>query len=127
MASPPWLKFCHALGDVFIFRFGIVIALLFERAQIPISFSLIYDFLHFTYHIKFIINYLLGKLLGIAIRSKEYLALSIPSLIWKLLVSDTPTVEDLEGIDSSLVKSINTLRRIDEEGVDSQTFRSLIV
>ena len=40
-----------------------------------------------------------GKLMGVAMRSKEYLALNIPSFIWKLLVQDTPTRDDLEGID----------------------------
>ena len=64
----------------------------------------------------------LGKLMGIAIRSKEYLALSIPSLIWKLLVSDSPTLEDLEGVDLSLVKSMNSIRHIDQEGIDADTF-----
>jgi hypothetical protein len=64
----------------------------------------------------------LGKLMGIAIRSKEYLALSIPSMIWKLLVNDTVTVEDLEAVDQSLVKSINSIRNIDQEGIDEATF-----
>jgi hypothetical protein len=65
----------------------------------------------------------LGKLMGIAIRSKEYLALSIPSLIWKLLVNDNVTIEDLEGIDSSIVKSMNSIRYIDQEGIlDDETF-----
>ena len=64
----------------------------------------------------------LGKLMGIAIRSKEYLALSIPSIIWKLLVSDTVTLDDLEGIDYSLVKSMNSIRHIDETGMDAEMF-----
>ena len=69
----------------------------------------------------------LGQLFGIAIRTKEYLALNIPSIIWKLLVKDTPTVEDIEAIDLSFVKSIDSLRHIDVEGVSdnevfSQTF-----
>lgn len=64
----------------------------------------------------------LGKLMGIAIRSKEYLALNIAPLIWKLLVDDVPTVEDLEGVDVSLVKSINSLRNIDKEGIDAEMF-----
>ena len=59
----------------------------------------------------------LGKLFGIAIRAKEYLALHIPSIIWKLLVNDVPTLEDLEAIDLSLVKSINSIRHIEQEGI----------
>lgn len=50
-----------------------------------------------------------GKLMGIAIRSKEYLALNIPSLIWKLLVGEAPTLDDLEAIDYSAVKSLRQL------------------
>jgi E3 ubiquitin-protein ligase HERC2 len=64
----------------------------------------------------------LGKLMGIAIRSKEYLALNIPSMIWKLLVNDIPTLEDLEGIDYSLVKSMELLRNIETTGVDEKSF-----
>jgi IS1 family transposase len=64
----------------------------------------------------------LGKLMGYSIRSKEYLALNIPSIIWKLLVHDAPTVEDLEGIDFSLVKSMDLLRTIDTTGITRETF-----
>lgn len=63
-----------------------------------------------------------GKLMGIAIRSKEYMALNIPSIIWKLLANDIPTLEDLEGIDFSLVKSIELLRTIESTGIDSASF-----
>jgi hypothetical protein len=64
----------------------------------------------------------MGKLLGIAIRTKEYLALNIPSIIWKLLVEDTPTREDLEGIDLFQVQSLDRMRHIESEGITSESF-----
>ncbi|CAM9103124.1 unnamed protein product, partial [Ectocarpus fasciculatus] len=55
----------------------------------------------------------LGKLMGIAIRGKEYLALNIAPFIWKLLVKDIPTSEDLEGIDYHQVKVLKEIRHTD--------------
>lgn len=51
----------------------------------------------------------LGKLMGVAIRSKEYMALNIAPIIWKLLANDTITIEDLESVDSSFVKSLQMM------------------
>jgi hypothetical protein len=65
----------------------------------------------------------LGKLMGIAIRSKEYLALSLPSIVWKLLAGDSPDQWDLEGVDFSLAKSLDLLRGIRcDEAQFAQTF-----
>ena len=50
-----------------------------------------------------------GKLMGIAIRSKEYLSLCLPPLVWKLLVRDAVGVEELEGVDRSLVKNLEMI------------------
>jgi hypothetical protein len=66
----------------------------------------------------------LGKLMGIAIRSKEYLALNIPSIVWKLLVGDSPTIDDLEAVDYSAAKSIELLRNIEQQGIDAESFSS---
>jgi len=57
----------------------------------------------------------LGKLMGTAIRSKEYLGLNIPSIIWKLLVKDVPTRSDLDGINISYVQSLDRIRQYNEE------------
>ena len=65
----------------------------------------------------------MGKLMGIAVRTKEYLALNIPSIIWKLLVQDTPTREDLEAIDLFQIQSLDSMRNIDSQGIDAETFR----
>ena len=40
----------------------------------------------------------------------------------KLLVNDTPTVEDLEGIDYTLVQSLNDYREVEKKGITSETF-----
>lgn len=87
----------------------------------------------------------LGKLMGVAMRSKEYLALNIPSIIWsvsllyafvcfcsfgvflwvgrKLIAQDTPTLEDIEGIEFNLAKSIQCFRTIDSMGITEETFQ----
>lgn len=64
----------------------------------------------------------LGKLMGIAIRTKEYLALDIPSIIWKLLVGETPIKEDLEAIDLFQIQSLEKLRNIHQHGIDAESF-----
>ena len=40
------------------------------------------------------------------------------------MANDSPTIEDLEAIDFSLVKSIELLRNIDSTGIDSDSFSS---
>jgi len=66
----------------------------------------------------------MGKLMGISMRTKEYLALSMPSLIWKLLVGDHPSREDLESIDLFCMQSLDSIRHIDLQGIDSESFRT---
>eukprot|EP01039_Chlorochromonas_danica_P004879 gene4879-5347_t len=61
----------------------------------------------------------LGQLMGVAVRTKDFLALNFPPFVWKLLSGATPTVEDLEGIDYSLVASLRQLRDI---AMDAETF-----
>lgn len=41
----------------------------------------------------------LGKLMGIAIRNRELLDLRLPSLVWKPLVNQVPTIDDLRAVD----------------------------
>ena len=59
----------------------------------------------------------LGKLMGITIRSKEkeYLSLNFPSLVWKKLINETLTIDDLEAIDITKAKCIKMMRDIDEK------------
>ncbi|CAM9310758.1 unnamed protein product [Chrysoparadoxa australica] len=69
----------------------------------------------------------LGKLMGHAIRSKEYLALNLCSLVWKALVGQEPGQEDLEGVDILLTKSMDGLRSIDTQGVTAETFQDVVM
>jgi len=68
----------------------------------------------------------LGKLMGIAVRTKVYLQLNLPALIWKLLVGDAPGLEDLEAVDLQTVQSLQRLRNIHTMGVDEDTFEDVI-
>ncbi|KDO16863.1 hypothetical protein SPRG_21603 [Saprolegnia parasitica CBS 223.65] len=68
----------------------------------------------------------LGKLLGVAMRSKEYLALNLSQVVWKLLTHETLCMDDLEAIDSLVVSSMNAIRRIDTDGVDASSFGDVI-
>jgi len=64
----------------------------------------------------------LGKMMGIAIRSEGYLALNLPSIVWKLLGNAKPSMDDLEAIDQMLGQSMDQIRNIDQQGVDAETF-----
>lgn len=50
----------------------------------------------------------------VAVR-QNYLDLNLPSFVWKLLVGDEPTVEDLEGVDMMLHQTLERLRNIEAE------------
>lgn len=67
----------------------------------------------------------LGKLFGIAIRGKHHLPIKLPSIVWKLLVGETPSRGDIQGIDTFQVTSLDNLRQIDKDGIDSSTFNDL--
>ena len=64
----------------------------------------------------------LGKLMGIAIRSKEYMELNIPSIIWKLLVQEVPNKDDLEAIDLFQIQSLDNMRNIHLQGITRESF-----
>lgn len=59
----------------------------------------------------------IGRLIGISIRTKSPLELTWPSLIWRRLVGEEPTLEDLEGIDFHAARLIRSLHR---DGFDLQ-------
>ena len=64
----------------------------------------------------------LGKLMGIAIRSEEYMELNIASIIWKLLVHEVPAREDLEAIDLFQIQSLDNMRNIHLQGITRESF-----
>ncbi|DAZ99415.1 TPA: hypothetical protein N0F65_004048 [Lagenidium giganteum] len=69
----------------------------------------------------------LGKLMGVAVRSKQYLALNISTLIWKKLVGENVTVDDLAAIDSMVVNSMKKMRTIDRYGVTEEMFEDIVM
>ncbi|KAF0700488.1 Aste57867_9018 [Aphanomyces stellatus] len=69
----------------------------------------------------------LGKLLGVAIRTKFCLSLKLSQVVWKLLVQDTITVDDLDAIDTLIVSSMRSLRNIEHSGVTEETFADVML
>ncbi|CAF0859852.1 unnamed protein product [Rotaria sordida] len=58
-------------------------------------------------HYRFI-----GQLMGMAIRRKHYLDLKFPILLWKQLVEEQITMEDIEAIDMQSFTIINEMEKI---------------
>ena len=50
--------------------------------------------------------FFLGKIIGGCLRSGEPLALYLPSAVWKRLVGETPTTDDLDSLDRNCVQSL---------------------
>ncbi|CAF4860740.1 unnamed protein product [Rotaria sp. Silwood1] len=67
------------------------------NASIPIRIKQQYQFI--------------GQLMGMAIRQKHYLNLKFPSLLWKQLVREQITMEDIENIDIQSFKIINEMEK----------------
>ncbi|KFP69342.1 E3 ubiquitin-protein ligase HECTD3, partial [Acanthisitta chloris] len=60
----------------------------------------------------------IGQLMGAALRSKEFLILSLPALVWKQLAGEEVSwSKDFATVDSELVKLLEVL-----EGVDREAF-----
>ncbi|ETW06738.1 hypothetical protein H310_02903 [Aphanomyces invadans] len=68
----------------------------------------------------------LGKLLGVAIRTKYCMSLTLSQVVWKLLVQDPITLDDLEAIDTLVVSSMRSLRTIEQSGVTEEMFADII-
>lgn len=69
----------------------------------------------------------LGKLLGAALRSKHYLALHLAVLVWKPLVGERVTLDDLASVDSMIVNSMRQMRTIDTMGVTEEMFEDIVM
>lgn len=69
----------------------------------------------------------LGKLLGAALRSKHYLALHLAVLVWKPLVGERVTLDDLASVDSMIVNSMRQMRMIDTMGVTEEMFEDIVM
>ena len=51
-----------------------------------------------------------GKLMGIALRTKNYLEFQYPPIIWKLLVGQTPLENDITSIDTTIMNHLMRIR-----------------
>ncbi|XP_057655201.1 probable E3 ubiquitin-protein ligase HERC1 isoform X1 [Diorhabda carinulata] len=68
----------------------------------------------------------LGILFGVAIRTRKPLALPIAPMIWKLIVGEPLTVEDLEDTDCMYIQSLRSIRDIHLSGVTKDNFHDII-
>ncbi|XP_050515460.1 probable E3 ubiquitin-protein ligase HERC1 isoform X1 [Diabrotica virgifera virgifera] len=68
----------------------------------------------------------LGILFGVAIRTRKPLALPIAPMIWKLIVGEPLTVEDLEDTDCMYIQSLRSIRDIHLSGVTAEYFHDII-
>ncbi|KAL2301823.1 hypothetical protein Nmel_011222 [Mimus melanotis] len=68
----------------------------------------------------------IGQLMGAALRSKEFLSLSLPALVWKQLAGEEVSwSKDFATVDSELVKLLEVLERVDKEGFEFMFGREL--
>ena len=67
-----------------------------------------------------------GKLMGIALRTKNPLALDLPSLVWKRLVFTVPSRSDIDLIDQMCCQVLDSVINIEAEGVTADTFGDVI-
>jgi len=51
-----------------------------------------------------------GILFGVAIRTKKPVAIPLAPIIWKIVVGEEVTVDDLEEVDVMYVKSLQSIR-----------------
>ncbi|XP_010071340.1 PREDICTED: E3 ubiquitin-protein ligase HECTD3-like, partial [Pterocles gutturalis] len=61
----------------------------------------------------------IGQLMGAALRSKEFLMLALPALVWKQLAGEEVSwSKDFATVDSELVKLLEVLEGVDREAFD---------
>ncbi|XP_071450243.1 probable E3 ubiquitin-protein ligase HERC1 [Hetaerina americana] len=68
----------------------------------------------------------LGILFGVAIRTKKPLAFPLAPLVWKLLVGEPVSIDDLEEVDILYAQSLRGIRDIQLSGVTEATFHEVI-
>ncbi|CAF4614895.1 unnamed protein product, partial [Rotaria sp. Silwood2] len=72
----------------------------------------------------------IGQLMGMAIRKKHYLYLKFSSLLWKQLVREQITIEDIENIDVQSFTMINEMEKTikqNNSSIDTNEFLSSIL
>jgi len=66
----------------------------------------------------------LGRLFGLAIRTKFLLSLNFPSIVWKPLVGDNPNDQDVRSVDQTALSSIDPILALVQQGVSEEEFNS---
>ncbi|NXV91486.1 HECD3 ligase, partial [Calonectris borealis] len=68
----------------------------------------------------------IGQLMGAALRSKEFLILALPALVWKQLAGEEVSwSKDFAAVDSELVKLLEVLEGLDREAFEFMFGREL--
>jgi hypothetical protein len=67
----------------------------------------------------------LGKMMGMSLRVKLYLPFEFPPIVWKLLVGETPTFDDLMAIDSITCKFLDAVRNCELDDIVDQDLFAL--
>jgi E3 ubiquitin-protein ligase HERC1 len=67
-----------------------------------------------------------GILFGVAVRTKKPLAVPLAPFVWKLLVGEPVSIDDLEETDSLYAQSLRGIRDIHQSGVTEATFHEVI-
>ena len=61
-----------------------------------------------------------GNLIGISLRTKQLMSIELCSAIWKTIVGDTITVEDVEAVDSAFMNSLRQVKEYQESDGDEE-------
>jgi len=69
----------------------------------------------------------LGILIGITLRTKGNFIVNFPTMIWKSLINEPPTLLDFEDIDSSALKALDSVRNIDTNEIPPEDFSDTFV
>ncbi|KAF4134020.1 Ubiquitin-transferase HECT domain-containing protein [Phytophthora infestans] len=68
----------------------------------------------------------LGKLAGVAVRTKTPLDLNLPPAVWKLLVGQQVTRHDIEAIHQGCFHVVDTIADLDSHGITEDMFDELV-
>ncbi|KAL0585650.1 hypothetical protein ABG067_004573 [Albugo candida] len=71
-------------------------------------------------------NEFLGKLIGIAIRTKTPLDLNLPTVVWKLLVGEPVCRQDIEQIHQGCFQIVDTIQNIQAHGITESMFDEIV-
>ncbi|GBG29572.1 E3 ubiquitin-protein ligase HERC2 [Hondaea fermentalgiana] len=68
-----------------------------------------------TSHVALRMFEFVGKLMGIAMRTKNPFVLDMPGFVWKQLCSDSVTLEDVRAFDLGFYKLVKAVREVEDE------------